>query len=312
MNTTEIIELAKRGAISHDQVYSELQRFAEEQRQHNQSADQAFSHYITKTAEGQKLFAAYKSMPNSQFDMLSPDRMSPAERGVPVAKVDDTEWTQLVKLYAKSYNLSEARAVDQLMACPKGMALLKKQLRAERMRNPDFSGLDHQQEAIYDQQRDEQRELHKRTTTQSRYEEMVAEVRRAQPSISELRAGDIVRATKDGQAAWLEFLRLGVGDPTTGAISGKPSPARISQVDSDMSGSRQSAGRDVKPAAPADDTVRYKSAEAQTALANFEFFTKVLFDASRRAGKNWSAEQCVSMLMKCPSARVYMDAACGA
>jgi hypothetical protein len=312
MNTTEIIELAKRGSLSHDQVYSELVRFAEEQRQRGQSSDQAFAHFISKTAEGQKLFAAYKAMPNSQFDMTSPDRMSAAERGVPVAKVDDTEWTQLVKMYAKNYSVSEGAAINQLMACPEGMALLKRQLRVERGRNPDFSALDHAQEAIYDQQREEQRDLHKRTTTQSRYEEMVAEVRRAQPSISELRAGDIVRSTKDGQEAWQEFLRLGVGNPNDGELSGKPSPARISQQDSDMSGSRQSRGLGVKPAAPAPDDVKFKSAEAATALANFEFFTKVLFDASRKAGKPWSAEQCVDILKRCPSAKMYLDAACGA
>jgi hypothetical protein len=307
MNTTEIIDLAKRGAISHDQVYSELQRFAEEQRQRGQSSDQAFSHFISKTAEGQKLFAAYKSMPGGQFDMT--DRLSAAERGVPVEKVADTDWSAMVKLYSKMYGLTEGAATNQMLATPEGMAMFRKQKRIEQKRNPDFTAIHHAQEAAHDAARDEQREFHKRTSMKSRYEEMVAQVRRADPSISELRAGDIVRRSKEGQEAWAAFMRNFRGpDPRAAEISGKPQPARTADWD-------QHARSDLTPPRKfpvANDAVRFKSAEAQTALANFEFFTKVLFDASAKAGKNWSAEQCVSMLMKCPSARVYMVAACGA
>src|SRR6516165_10578260 len=105
MNTTEVLDLCKRGEIA-----------------------QA---------------AAYTALKGSQFDMNSPDRLSATDRGVSVAKVADTEWTQLVKLYAKSYGLTEGAAISQMLATPDGMALFRKQMKAERLRNPDFSGLDH-------------------------------------------------------------------------------------------------------------------------------------------------------------------------
>jgi hypothetical protein len=308
MNSNEIIELAKRGAISHDQVYSELVRFAEEQRQRGQSSDQAFSHFIGKTAEGQRLFAAYKAMPNSQFDMNSPDRMSPRERGVSVAKVDDTEWSALVKMYAKNYGISEGTAINQMMATPEGMALLKKQLRAERLRNPDFSALDHAQEAIYDQQREEQR-VAKANTELLPFQQKVRDMRARFPNMSESDALDHACSLYPDE--WKKFKELGLdADPQDGAISGRPDPSRAPIWQGEQTSSNLTPPPRVEQMEPPNP--KFKSAEAEAALANFEFFTKVLFDASRKAGKPWSADQCVNILRQCPAAKIYLDAACGA
>jgi hypothetical protein len=309
MNTTEIIELAKRGAISHDQVYSELVRFAEEQRQRGQTSDQAFSHFVGKTAEGQKLFAAYKAMPNSPFDMNSPERMSPSERGVPVAKVDDTEWTQLVSTYAKRYGVSEMRAADEMMATPEGMALLKKQLRAERLRNPDFSALDHAQEAIYDQQRAEHAELHKASTKlRSEFEDRVADMRSRFPAMSMTDVLDHTRSLYP--KAWEQFKTLGLAaDPQDGAISGRPDPSRAPIWQGEQTSSNLTPPPKVEVMEPPNP--KFKR-DQEIAVANWDFFVDILKSASEKAGKNWDRDQCTSILKRCPAARQYLDAALAA
>jgi hypothetical protein len=308
MNTNEIIELAKRGAISHDQVYSELVRFAEEQRQRGQSSDQAFSHFVSKTAEGQRLFAAYRDMPGSPFDMNSPAHKPATQQ--PVAKADDgVAWGDLVKAYARSYNLSEAKAIDQLLLTEGGSALFKKQMRAERLRTGAYSEMDMQYLDACDKQADEHRDMHKRVKV-SLFEQMVADLREKHPHMALSDAQDFVRSTPEGKTAWEEWKKLGVpADPTQAPISGKPAPRHETMWDSPASGSRQSAGRDVRPAAPADDTPRFKSAAAAVAESNFGFFVKILFDASARAGKPWSIEKCISTLRACPSAAQYFNAA---
>jgi hypothetical protein len=145
---------------------------------------------------------------------------------------------------------------------------------------------------------------------------MVADLRQKHPHMALSDAQDFVRSTPEGRTAWEEWKKLGVSadpaSPMDAPLSGRPAPTHTTMFDSDMSGSRQNAGRDIRPAAPADDTPKFKSAAARVAADNFAFFVKVLHDASAKAGRPWTIDKCISILRACPASAQYFDAACGA
>jgi hypothetical protein len=318
MNTTEVIAKAERGELAHDAVYAELVKFAEMQRQRGQSRDQAFSYFITKTAEGRELFATYRKMSGGEFDLTKAEPMKPQRKQVPVQKDDDIAWGDLVKAYAKSYGLSEAKAIDQIMLTEEGRQMFRATMKRERARNPDFSENDYAFLAACDAQRDADHELHK-ANKRSEFEDRVAEVRARFPNMSlsdvmthvQSLYPDAWRKAKEVGPAWEQtFADLGVGAPGDGEISGKPSPSRAPLWEGEQTSSHLTPPPVPEQMSP--PTPRYKSAAAQTAEANFAFFTKILFDASARAGRPWSVEKCIATLRACPAANQYFVTACGA
>jgi hypothetical protein len=310
MDTNQVLELCKRGEMAQADAYAALCKFAEAQRKPGRTIAQGFSDYIQKDEIGQRLFATYKALPNSQFDMTSPDRLSATERGVPVAKVADTDWSAMVALYAKSYGLTEGAAISQIMATPEGMAMFRKQMRAERLRNPDFSENDHLYEDACDAAREESR-VAKANSKASEFMDLVSQMRSKFPAMT---LSDAMERTQSlYPEAWRKYREMDVkaapADPNAAPLSGRPTPSRAPLWQGPNTSSELTPPRKFPVA---DDTVRYKSAAAATAEANFVFFTKILHDASGRAGKPWSVEKCIATLRQCPAAAQYFDAAVAA
>jgi hypothetical protein len=304
MNTTEVLDLCKRGEIAQADAYAALCKFAEAQRKPGRTIAQGFSDYIQKDEIGQRLFAAYKALPGSPFDMNSPDRLSATDRGVPVAKVADTDWSELVKLYAKSYGLTEGAAISQMLATADGMAMFRKQMKAERLRNPDFSGLDHQQEDVYEAAREEQR-VAKANTELLPFQQKVRDMRARFPNMSESDALDHARSLYPDE--WKKFKELGLdADPQDGAISGRPDPSRAPIWQGEQTSSNLTPPPKVEVMEPPNP--KFKR-DQEIAVANWDFFVDILKSASEKAGKNWDRDQCTSILKRCPAARQYLDAA---
>jgi hypothetical protein len=96
-------------------------------------------------------------------------------------------------------------------------------VKAERLRNPDFCGLDHQQEDAYQQQRDDFR-MSKANTTQTKYEQLVNEMSAKFPGMSRSDVHTHVQSLYPKE--WLEFKGKGgfANTPPDGELSGRPAP----------------------------------------------------------------------------------------
>jgi hypothetical protein len=307
--TTEVLELCKRGELSHAQIYSEMTRFAEMQRQRGESRDQAFAYFVTKTQEGKELFAAYRKLPGSDFDTTKAEPVSVSKPAV-VAKDDGPGWSETVAAYAKAYNLSEGAAINQMLACPDGQRMFRSEMRKQRMRNPDFSENDHLYEDACDAAREESR-IAKANTKASEFMDLVSQMRSKFPAMTLSDAME--RAQSLYPEAWRKYREMDVkadpADPNAAPLSGKPTPSRAPLWQGPNTSSELTPPRKFPVA---NDTVRFKSAAAQTAEANFAFFTKILYDASAKAGRPWSVEKCIATLRQCPAAAQYFNAAVAA
>jgi hypothetical protein len=307
MEAYEAITKAEAGNMPRHEAYSALMRFAQLQKQANESEAQCFSRYIQKDPAGRRLYQAYKRLPSTDLDF------SQAHKPQPVAKADDEiAWGSLVHAYSKRYGVSEMRAVDEMLRTEGGQKLFRATMKAERLRNPEFTETDYLYEDLCDQQRDQQREFHK-ANTRPLFLTMVDDIRRRNPNMTQSSAMDFVRSTPEGKVAWEKYRELDVKadpkNPQDAPLSGRPEPSRAPQWRGEQTSSNLTPPRKFPVA---DDTPKFKLAEAKVAEENFAFFTKVLFDASRKAGKPWSIDKCISTLRACPAAAQYFDAACGA
>jgi hypothetical protein len=300
MDANQTIELAKSGKLNRDQVYDHLMGFAKAQKRAGESDAQSFSRFVQKDRDGQLLFREMQNLPTGA-------EVAPS-KPTAIVKVDDdgVAWRDLVKAYAKTYHLSEAKAVDQLLLVPEGQKLFKRQMRAERVASGQYSEMDFRYLDACDAQHDEHRELHKRVKV-SLFEQMVSDLRAKHPHMTLSDAQDFVMATPEGKVAWAKFKENFDGpDPQDAPISGKPQPDRPPDW-------QQYAVSDLTPPRKfpvADDTVRFKrDAEAAIAKSNLEFFAGVLVKASHKAGRPWSAMQAVEILKQCSSLDEYWRAA---
>jgi hypothetical protein len=311
MDTNEFISKAAGGSLSQQEAYAALMGFAKQQKERGQSDAQAFSSYITKDETGRRLFRAYRDIPGGEFDTTKADPMKPALKQAPVQKDDDVEWGALVKAYAKSYSLSDAKAIDQIMLTAEGRKLFRATMKRERMRDPNYSENDYAFLDACDAQRDADYELHKANAKTSEFMDLVNQMRSKFPAMT---LSDAMERTQSlYPEAWRKYREMDVkanpADPNAAPLSGKPTPSRAPNWQGEQTSSELTPPRKFPVA---DDTVRFKSAEAATAEANFAFFTKILYDASAKAGRPWSVEKCIATLRQCPAAAQYFDAAVAA
>lgn len=127
----EIVALAKRIVAgdsgnhrSKAEWYRVAKLVAEEQRQAGETAEQAFSRFVTETDDGRAVFAAYKNADGPDFQ--------PTPKPVVVAKAD-TAYSKLKKLAAElrddQPDLTEHQAFAKIATDPKNRELLEQSKR---------------------------------------------------------------------------------------------------------------------------------------------------------------------------------------
>jgi hypothetical protein len=156
------------------------------------------------TDEGKQLLAIQMAMPGRDVEAQTPVVKSSSE--------DD--WDRLIRLTKSAAGCTESQAVDAALSTEAGRYAFAKRKRADRIAAGEFSKADMQcLDAIAGEQ-ELALEMHKRGS-RSAYEDLVDEVKRAYPHLSESKAHDYARQ-KDPQA-WLDhkLQKLGGGNLPT-------------------------------------------------------------------------------------------------
>ena len=104
----------------------------------------------------------------------------------------------------RSQKCSRNKAITMALSSEEGRHLFRAQKRVEQIAGGQFSAADMKMLDDIEDEQQQHADLHKRANQyKSKFEHMVAEVRRERPYLSESQAGDFVRSKSEGMAAWL-------------------------------------------------------------------------------------------------------------
>jgi hypothetical protein len=219
----------------HTETYDVMMKFARAQRRENESDAQAFSRF-SQSPEGRELFAKHQS------EQLA-DSLPYVTPTVSVEKSAPTLWGSLVASVQKIENCSLSKAIDICLKSPEGREVYDLHTHAERVKSGAWEPAD----LSYHDTRFRADVAKAKNTTRSEYEDLVEQTSAKFPNMSRSDVMERVRAMNP--AAWLRFKEMmpDGGNPMDAPVSGKPAPRHETMWDSPASGSRQSAGRDVRP-----------------------------------------------------------------
>ena len=259
----------------HTETYDVMMKFARAQRRENESDAQAFSRF-SQSPEGRELFAKHQS------EQLA-DSLPYVTPTVSVEKSAPTLWGSLVASVQKIENCSLSKAIDICLKSPEGREVYDLHTHAERVKSGAWEPAD----LSYHDTRFRADVAKAKNTTRSEYEDEVEQTLTRFPNMS--RSDAMSRVQAMNPAAWLRFKEMmpDGGNPMDAPVSGKPAPRHETMQDSDFSGSRQNAGRDVRPGPQPSDAVRFKSSDAESkcVAAIADVFKSIAADASLSDGE---------------------------
>jgi hypothetical protein len=238
------------------EAYDVMMKFAREQRRENESDAQAFSRF-SQSPEGRALLAKHQS------EQLA-DSLPYVTPTVSVEKSAPTLWGSLVASVQKIENCSLSKAIDICLKSPEGREVYDLHTHAERVKSGAWEPAD----LSYHDTRFRADVTKAKSTTLSEYERLVEETLTKFPQMT--RSDAMSRVQAMNPKAWENFKLMmpDGGNPMDAPVSGRPAPAHETMWDSPASGSRQSAGRDVRPGPQPDDSVRFKRDRCAGAIAD--------------------------------------------
>jgi hypothetical protein len=155
---------------------------------------------------------------------------------------------------------SLSKAIDIVLASPEGQMAFRAQKRDEMLASGAYTEADMITHDSIEAVRKYRRDSHDVAKAgQAAWLELVDRARAKYPQMTLSEIYDLVR--RENPEAWWSWKSPAPGSPASGELSGRPNQPRGNNwTDSQTgsSGSNQRGGSDVRPAAPADDTVRYK------------------------------------------------------
>jgi hypothetical protein len=273
-----------------NRVYDEMMKLAVQQRRANECEAQSFARYC-RTPEGAAMLRKHQQ---AQLGL-------PADTNVAKSAPAASDWNALVAGIQGMGKGSLSKAIDAALATEAGREAFKIHKRNEMLASKQYTIADITLHDSVEAVRQYNYDMHK-ANTKPLFMQMVDDVRSRNPSMSMMDAMDHVRSIKpEGEDAWLKFKTLGLANnPMDGALSGRPARTHETLWDSPHSGSRQDAGVNVRPAAPADDTPRFKSAT--------DTWSDIVAEFRKSSGWDWA--RAVNVLKHHPASCSYYAAMC--